>query len=139
MSENLFQTAFAEILERHGADVTDNPVRLRNLLRDYCTSEQCRREINVTVMCAKNGLLALIREPDDRTPHAARLNRFVTILQDDYGIELSLAQHVVGIWMDPFTNSGDRAKEEKRGANPSEFTTTDFVEDIWCPPSRGLI
>ena len=107
MSESIFKTAVAEIVLRHGVAVTDDPVRLHNLLRDYCSSEKCRREINLTMMCAKNGLMALLRETDARTPLAAHLNRVVCILHEEHGIEQSFAQNVVGIWSELF---GDHRK-----------------------------
>ena len=102
MSDTLFQTAIADILIRHGIDVTNDPVRLRNLLRDYCTSESCRREINVTVQCARSGLLASMREVDARTPPEARLNRLVGILHEDYGVDQVLARNVIGTWIKLF-------------------------------------
>ena len=105
MSDTLFQTAIAEILKRHGTDVTNEPIRLRNLLRDYCASDKCRREVNVTVQCAKSGFIDEMLKADEIAPPAARLNRIVGILHEDYGIDQALARYVVETWMSLFDDA----------------------------------
>ena len=126
MSETTFQTAIAEILVRHGTGVTDDPVRLRNLLRDYCTSESCRREINVTVQFARSGLLRSILGMDKRTPAEVHLNRLVAILHDDYGIDQALARNVVETWMGLFVD-----RQAASGSNYVLPAPKSRVED--CP------
>jgi|GEM_PF-3448516 len=84
--------------------VSADPLRLRNLLRDYCTSEKCRREISVTVQCARNGLLAQLQEVDQQTPLEAYLNRLTNILHEDYGVDQLLARSIIETWVKLFGN-----------------------------------
>lgn len=131
MTENTFETAVARVLRRHGAAVMDDPIRFRNLLRDYCTSEQCRREINVTILCARSGLLSQICATDTSSPPDVQIGRYAVILHEEYGIDESFGNIFVSTWIKAFDNYRRYIKElSERGILLDNNITSSMINKM---------
>jgi hypothetical protein len=93
---NEARQTLGDLVEKFGADLSEDPLRLEALLRDYAGTY--RREIAVLVGAAREGVPRELRDPHVSMPPALRVGRLEKRLEDNLGLSSEASKWAVEAW-----------------------------------------
>lgn len=154
---NIFpRQILCRLIEEHGLALCDDPMRFRNLLRDYCG--QYRREINVLTAALQERIPKDLLSVSASIPKQASIMRLAKRLQDDLAMEEEAAKWAVQSWglalcivtaedispakMKSFQTvplASESSGAAKAETNPNKTNPKDNSLMIWVPPGSFLM